>query len=69
MLVALVGVVLVFGLRANGSVADDLSTIDRSAWLVDPPLGTVVRSTPWPATSPPRSRWRSPPAAQRRPGR
>ncbi|MEZ5231339.1 MAG: PKD domain-containing protein [Acidimicrobiales bacterium] len=43
MLVALVGVVLVFGLRANGSVADDLSTIDRSAWLVDPPLGTVVR--------------------------
>lgn len=42
-LAALVGVVLIFGLRANGSVADELETVDRSAWLVDPPMGTLVR--------------------------
>ena len=43
LLAALVAGVLVFGLRANGLVANEVSTIDESVWLVDPPAGVVVR--------------------------
>lgn len=43
LLAAIVGAVLVFGLRANGSVANELSTVEGAAWLVDPPTGTLVR--------------------------
>lgn len=43
LLAALVGTVLVFGLRANGSVASRLSTAGGAVWLVDPPMGALVR--------------------------
>ena len=43
LLAALVAGVLVFGLRANGLVANEVSTIDESVWLLDPPAGVVVR--------------------------
>ena len=43
LLAALVCIVAIFGLRANGSVASELSTTDGAVWLVDPPMGSLVR--------------------------
>lgn len=43
LLATLVGAVLIFGLRATGSVASRLATVDGSVWLVDPPNGVLVQ--------------------------
>lgn len=42
-LAVLATAVVVFGLRANGSVANEVTTRDPSVWLVNPPAGTIVR--------------------------
>jgi len=43
LLAGLVCAVVVFGLRAGGSVARELTTVDGSVWLVDPPNGSLVQ--------------------------
>lgn len=44
LLALLVGSVLAFGLRAAGTVANEVVTARGTVWLIDPPSGTVVQA-------------------------